>query len=207
MELSLDKSTEILKEISMKRVLGLIFSIMLLMQLAGLAKPAAAMPEADARAIVEAAYQAVQNSLNALESANGSGDTQKIELALQALDLSVKNYAVASENLARMAAGETVNDAALTTCNLVADKLGIYNARFLQNDLAGAQASFTEARILGETLPLPAGDDIPAGLAEFKSRIIAASSLAVTNLRAAEGIDGGSGPGKLGTNTKVGSPI
>jgi len=197
----------------MKIVLGLVVMVLTLVPLLGFLKPAhATMPESDASIIVEASYQAVQDSLDALQTANDSGDIQQIGQALQALNLSIKNHAVASENLARLNAGEALNDSVLTTCYLIADNLSLFSSQLTANQLEGAQSSLTEAQRLEAFLPPAANPGlIMAGLGDLSSRIITLSSEAVSLLRSA-GVTGGEekvqgGEGKLGINTHVGSPI
>jgi len=193
----------------MKRILGFIFIALLLVPLAGIANPAdATMPESDGVRIVEASHQAVQDSIDALQAANDSGDIELIDQALQALNLAVKNYAVASEYLARLQAGEPLDDTVLTNCYVIADNLSNYSSKLLAGQLDGAQAFYTEAMRAEAFLPAPASPGvIPAGLADLSSRLTTVSSEAVSLLRAAGVIGEERGTGKLGTNTNVGSPI
>jgi len=193
------------------RVMGLVLITLLLVPLLCLVKPAhAIMPEFEAKNIVASSYQAVQASLDALQTANGSGDVQQIDQALKALNLSISNYAVASENLARLQAGTLKSDSTLTTCYLIADKLSLFSSQLLNKNPKSAWFFYTEAQSLGAFLPPPANPaGIPAGLADLQSQIISASSEAVSTLRSA-GIaeeEKKRGEGKLGINTHVGSPI
>jgi hypothetical protein len=206
----LNMCTGISEENSMKRELVSVFMALLLVPILFFVKPAPAMSESDAGIIVDAAYQAVQNSLNALEAANASGDVNQVNQALQALNLSIKNYAVSSENFARVQAGEVLDDSTLTACYLIADNLSLFSSQLLASQLEGARASLREALRLEAFLSSPANPGvIPAGLEDLNSRIIASSTEAVAILRgegAPEEQEEG-GEGKLGINTHVGSPI
>lgn len=192
---------------NMKRLLGFVLMALVLVPLIGFVKPACAMPEADAIAIVDLSYQAVQNTLAELQAANGSGDTARIDQALQALDLAIKIYAVASGELARIQAGEPGDNSALTACNVVASDLNSFAAQMTANNPAGAQSSFASAQKHGANLPPMDGDILPAGIASLNSQIIASASEAITILRAAGITSSVSGSESLGLNTQVGSPI
>ena len=171
----------------------------------------AVMPETEAQNIVATAYKAVQDTLAALQAANGSGDTEQIDQALKSLNLAVNTYTVAGENLAMLQAGTLQKDATLENCYVLADKLSLFSAQLLQKDFKSAWFFFTESQRLATFLPAPKNSgDMPAGLADLQSQIIAATSEAVSLLRKA-GVDGrekkDESGGKLGINTQVGSPI
>ncbi len=200
----------------MKRIMGFVLAALLLMPLAGFINTAQAMTEAEAAKIVAASDQAVQNSLSALQKANESADLAKIDLALQSLNLAIQNYATASDNLAMIRAGETVDDATLNACSQVADKLNSVSVQLADNNVEGARTTYTEAsQTLAAASPAPIEEGIPAGLEGMQTRIIAASAEATTSLRSAGTAGGGeggagdseTGSGTIGTNTQVGSPI
>jgi hypothetical protein len=197
----------------MIRALKIVFMTLVLVSFVCFAKPARAiMPEAEAENIVAAAYQAVQDCLDALETANASEDLQQIDQALKALNLSVSNYAIASEDFAKLQAGTLRDDSTLTTCYLIADKLSIFSSQLISKNLKSAWFFLTEAQGLAAFLPSPANPgEMSEGLAGLQSRILTASSEAISILSSAgvyggEGKDEGGG-GKLGINTQVGSPI
>lgn len=207
-EQSMKKAAEISKEHIMKRLLGLVFMVMVLVPFMASVTPAYEMHEDDARATVDVSYQAVENVLAALQSANASGDTAKIDLALQALDLAMANYAVASDHLAMIQAGNPVDDAILLACDAVTGALNSFSSLVAANDLDAAQVSFTHAQGLAADLPPPASPGaLPAGLAGIESQIIAASAEASSILwGTGGGTGGGIGDGRWG-GTQNASPI
>ena len=214
MDESITLSAGILLKIMMQRGFILVVATLLLAGPTAFVKPAGAipMPEAEVRMIVEASYKAVQDTLEALQAANASGDVKQIQQALQALNLSIKNYTVASEILSRMQTDEMLNDSTITTSYLIADKLTLFSAQLLASQHENAWFSFAEAKQMEAFLPNPSLPSIfSSGLAGLQSQIMTVSTESVSLLRSA-GIYAGedkteSGEGKLGINTHPASPI
>ncbi len=152
------------------------------------------------RTIVKNSKVAVNSALTQLQSAIITGDPAVVQLAQQTLDLAIANYAIASESVEKMWAGETVSDSTMQACNDVAD--GVVNVCNLlaANSLAKAQSAYDT---LSSSQPPPANPgQIPFGLADIEGQILAASSDSATIL-AGGGSTGTSG--SLGTNNA--SPI
>jgi len=199
------------EEVSMKKLSGIIIAVFILLPLIAFISPAQAMPASDAQAIVDEAYQAVENTLATLEAANRSGDTDNIKMALGALVLAVQNYSAASSELAKIEAGKSGKDEALTACGMVAGDLNTFSAQMDANNVNGARTSLRKAQGNAASQPSFAGK-IPDGLAGLDYRINSAGNEAAANLR---GTGGGTGDGaggrkdtqELGLNNKVGSPI
>jgi hypothetical protein len=83
----------------MRRIHSLLLVVFLLVPIMFLSNPAQAMPISQMETIVANARGAVDTALAQLQSALITGDLQTVQLAQQALDLAISNYAIASETL------------------------------------------------------------------------------------------------------------
>lgn len=200
----------------MKKLSGIILAVFMLVPLIAFSSPAQAMSASDAQAIVDEAYQAVENTLATLEAANRSGDTTKINLAMGALVLAVQNYSAAGRELDKIQAGNSGDDSALTSCGMVASDLNNFNAQMAAGNMRGARALLSLAQNKAASQP-PFTGNIPGGLASLASRINSAGEQAAAILASGGGGEGGDGGDSgtggdtgtqgLGINTQVGSPI
>ena len=83
----------------MRRIHSLLLIVFLLVPVMFLSNPAHAMDTDQMQTIVDNARGAVDTALAQLQSAIRTGDVQTVQLAQDALDLAISNYAIASETL------------------------------------------------------------------------------------------------------------
>ncbi len=189
----------------MKRMNYLLLTVLLLVPLMLSSITAQAMHIDQMQTIVTNARNAVDTALAQLQSAIRTGDVQTVQLAQQALDLAIGNYAVASESLEKAQAGEPVSDSTMQACNDIANGVSNVCSLIAGESLSAAQVAYNIAEGTYGSLPPPANpDQIPVGLADIQAQILAASSESATII--ANG--GGTGSGtadSLGTSTA--SPI
>jgi hypothetical protein len=186
----------------MKRINCFLLSAFLLIPLLFLNNTVHAMPISQMEAIVQMetivadSRGAVDNALAQLESTLRTNDQQAVHLAQQALDLAVANYAIASESLAKIQAGQSVRNSTMLACSDIASGVNSVCNLIAAGDMSAAQAAYT-------SLPrLTSPGQLPAGLADIEGRILAASTEAASVLSGSAGADDG-----LGVSTETASPI
>ena len=144
----------------------------------------------------------VDCSLAQLQSALRAGDRQTVQLAQQALDLAIANYAIASESLEKARAGEAVSDSTMPACNDIADGLGKVCNWIAGGSLAIARTNYNIMSATYDSLPPPSNPGkIPNGLADIRALILTASTESAAILA------GGSTPDRansLGSSTATG---
>ena len=178
----------------MKRIHSLLLIVFLLVPFMASSNPAYAMHISEMETIVANSRSAVDTALAQLQSALTTGDRQIVQLAQNALDLSIENYAIASDSLAKAQAGDTVSDSTMEACNDVADGVGNVCNLLAAGNLSDAQAAYDTAY---STLPPSSHEgEIPSGLADIKSQILAASSDSATII---------AGGGTTGTSESLGT--
>ena len=189
----------------MRRIHSLLLIVFLLIPLMLSSNPAYGMDTGQMETIVANARSAVDTAMAQLQSAIRTGDVKTVQLAQDALDLAIGNYAVASESLAKVQeAGGAVSDSVMLGCNDVAN--GVINVCSLiaRNNLPDAQSSYNTASTKYDSLPPSANPgEIPGGLADIQAEILSASSESATII-AGGGTDSGTAD-SLGTNNA--SPI
>ena len=187
----------------MRRIHSFLLIICLLIPFMVSSNPAYGMQVSQMETIVANARGAVDTALAQLQSALTTGDRQTVQLAQQTLDLAIANYTTADESLAKAQAGETVSDSIMPACNNIADGVVDVSNLLAANSLAEAQSAYDAASNTYSNLPPPLNPgQLPAGLADIESQLLAASSESASVLSgSAEASD------LLGIDTDIVSPI